>query len=369
MRAGNFIFGDDNQRIFIPNPLPPDPKLHFDAEIRSLHTEAEKSIYILAGALRSAQAFPEIINALLTAECVANHSIDGGTISLEDYFTAEASGKPESVAEISNTLSALNLGLNLLKNVGSSSHIFKSVHSELTGRQSAFSGQYRAEKINFSRQPESGINYLPPGPESIAELMAGLEKYISTDISYPALINAALIHAQFEMIHPFSSGNGKLGRILILLQLKWKKLLPVPALMISQLLYKNSPEYFGRLAALETGGDWESWIKFFLGIVRLSAEHSVRAISALSALKNRTLSSMIEKKFVSPAAIELMQLLFEQPAVTLPFLTERLRFTKQTANVTAGRFVEEKILIEKTGRMRNRVFIFQDFFSSFSESN
>lgn len=360
MRSGKFTYIGENKKVFLPNQLPPDPKLHIDSELRTLLSDAEKALLVLEGALGVSSE--EDLNPLFLFELINSLGVDDDEISFEDYFAAKACGGGDFAERADNLYLAFRLGLRLLKDVGRSSHIFKSVHSEMNksagGNDAA---DYRDSQTTFG----NGAGHFPPPPGEIPRLMNELENYIATDISYPVLINAALIHAQFEMIHPFASGNGTIGRLLFLLHLKWKGVLAVPAITISYALRLNRLEYFDKLSELEINGSWEDWIKFFLRMIAASAKHTTQVLYKKADLGRGISNLLIEKNLVSPASVELQRLLFVQPVVTIPFLTESLRFTKQTANATVTKFREENILKETTGHTRNRIFVLSGFFESF----
>lgn len=322
--------------------LPPDPKIRFDSELVALINEADKMLYLLEGAIDFLAEDHITVSNLIFVEAANSLRLDGFDAFISDSFKNLIHEKTHSQNVFEYT-KAISLGQKLLRDVGSTSHIIKSVHKELM-QSVKLPGEFK--KI---------------GTESVPLLMHDLENYVASDISYPIIINAALIHAQFEMIHPFSNGNGLVGRILFLLNLLWKKRLSKPVIQISKQLAKTRSVYFERLAELERNNNWEPWVKYFLRTVIEAARDTSSIIKKISALEQRDYQKILEKEIVSTPLLKLFELLFRTPMITLPYITEALGINKQTANVAIGKLLEENILVETTGQQRNRIFAYKDY--------
>ena len=345
-------------------PLPPNPKLRLDSESFTLINEADKSLYMLEGAVNILPPNHSLLSLLTFHESINSLRIDGYKTNFSDALRLLIQEDQSELNSVFSYVHTLSLAQKLIRDVASSSHIIKTIHKEITHNISAaefIPGEYR--KTQFVTTQNSSVRkdarYLPPPPEEIEPLMHDFENYISSDISYPLVINAALIHAQFEMIHPFETKNGLVGRILFHLHFLWKKRLSVPVLQISSLLNKKKTEYFDRLEDLEKNNAWESWIKFFLKIIIESARDTFGIIKNFSDLEQRNYQNILEKGFASTPSLNLFELIFNKPFISLPFITKELGLNKQTANVLLTKFLEEGILEETTGKQRNRIFVYK----------
>lgn len=346
------------------SPLPPNPKIRLDSEIYGLISEADKSLYLLEGAMNVLPAGHFLVSTLTTLESLKSLKIDGCNQNITDIFSRVIQEDQEDLKNILGYVRALTLAQKSLRNVSSSSHIIKSIYKELThelSEENLLSGDYRKTRILVG-QYSSGkgdAKYIPPPPGEVEPLMKDFETYIASDLSYPFVVNAALIHAQFEMIHPFETNNGLVGRILLQLHFLWKKRLSIPVLQISHVLSNRRTEYFDRLGDLEKNNSWDSWIKFFLKIIIESALHTSRIIKNISDLEFRDYQNILNKGFASTPSLKIFELIFHKPIISLPFITKELGLNKQTANVLLAKFLEENILEETTGKQRYRIFVYK----------
>jgi Fic family protein len=346
--------------------LPPEPKLRFDSDIIALLNSAENSIRQLEGAI---SLFPHdhyIIKLLAANEAIESLKIDGYPFSLLNFFDSICYEDKNSIGLINQNVSSLSLGFRLVKNVSHSSHIIKSVYKELLRPEENLSENiFRDLEINI-KQNSDGSVYIPPKPEKISQLMSDLEKYISSDISYPPLINAALVHAQFEMIHPFTSFNGLVGRILFQIHLYWKKYLLHGALQLSDSLNKNKSAYFACIEEIEKNNNWLNWIRFFLKIVSDASGYTRSLIQKILDWERVALSKISSASLASPSIIKVFSYIFNQPVITLPHITKELLLTKQTANVAVAKLKEADIIEEVTGKQRNRIYYNKNLITLFN---
>ncbi|MDQ7816539.1 MAG: Fic family protein [Melioribacteraceae bacterium] len=339
--------------------LPPEPKLRFDSETITLLNAADYSLNRLDGILTIFSENHIISSTLKLREAIESLRIDGYPFSLTDYFSLCCLDRLQELSPASNYLSASNLGLRLIKNVSRSGHIIKSIHNELTKDTSQEISKHNAYRsthnLKTNEENRRSIKYVPP-PEEIPFLMERLESYIASDVSYPLMINAALVHAQLERIHPFDSHNGLTGRILIQLHVQWKKRFVNNCLQISNVLNKRKNEYFELLEDLEKNEGWLEWIKFFLTTMITSANDTIGIIKSVFDLEQTGYKKILDNSAATPVILKLYNYVFFQPIITIPHITKSLSFTKQTANVVVSKLLELNILEEVTGKQRYRKF-------------
>ena len=343
--------------------LPPEPKIKLNSELFSLIGEADKAVYQLAGSL---SIFPEssfIIKSLNFLEAVYSNSIDDHFDKQNSPFKFVMENESEEMKIVNAYVNALSLGQKFIKNIASPAQIIKSIHKELCSKknsQEEIGGKFRNKNLpkKFSTSRFAETKYNPPSPEELLALMENLDKHISSDVSYPVLVNAALIHAQLEMIHPFEMYNGLVGRILFQLHLLWKKRLTVPAIQISKILYNRREEYFAALSELESSGSWDGWIKFFLVAVIEASSNTMLVLRNIYLLEQNDYQKLLETG-LAVSSLKLLDLLFEKPFITLPFIVKELGLNKQTANTLLSKFLEINILHETTGQRRNRIFVYK----------
>ncbi|PKL84386.1 MAG: hypothetical protein CVV24_00150 [Ignavibacteriae bacterium HGW-Ignavibacteriae-3] len=349
--------------------LPPDPKIRFDSEIFSLINEADIALYRLDGAISLLSENHSLIYILELIEAYSSYRIDGLEISPDYLFRMFLEDNADGTKKIYNYIKSLSIGQKLLRDVSNSSHIIKSIHLELykeleNNRKDV--GEFR--KTNSLIDPTNSLRskYAPPAPVEIPGLMTELQHFIASNISYPVIINAALVHAQFELIHPFAAGNGLTGRILSQLHLLWKKRLSSPILQLSNQFYKKRNEYFDHLSDLETNRNLELWIKFFLSRIIQAAGETLSIISKTINLRERDYNIILEKGISSVQAFRFLDLLSRQPIVSLSFVTKELGLNKQTSNILITKFLEINLLEEITGQQRNRLFAYKDYLHIFN---
>ena len=344
------------------SPLPPLPKLRVDSEYLGLISEIDRKLAKIDGCclLDSNGLFTELLNIREAAFSIDMDYPEKSPIEFDSYFLNLA----ESKDKIDRYNKSLLLGQKLLKDVSSVSHIIKSIHKELFEIENAGAGLFRKRQvwIRDSAKEKNNSVYIAPDDEEIIPLMNDLEVYLAMDISYPAVINAALIHAQFEMIHPFESRNGLVGRILIHLHFLWKKRLANSVLQISKALNKHKLEYFDRLEDLEKNNNWNGWIKFFLRMIDESATETLWLFNKIHQQKEKDLNLIIEKDFASTASICMLNFITRNPVFTISQITEKLGYTKQTINLLIKRFVDEKLIEEISGKKRYRTYTYKTIY-------
>jgi Fic family protein len=354
---------------FVPAPLPPDPPLVFDAELRKLLSEADQAVGRLDGV---AQLLPNpdlYVAMYVRREAVLSSQIEGTQSTLEDVLNFELGGGqvglPDDVEEVVNYVLALNHGLRRLPEIPVSRRLIRELHARLlsTGRGSRKQpGEFRTTQnwIGGDSTRIEDASFVPPPPAEMDAALDDLERFLNDGADLPVLVHAALAHAQFETIHPFLDGNGRVGRLLITLLLVHRGILDKPLLYLSYYLKQHRLEYYDRLTAVRRDGDWEGWLRFFLRGVAETATEATRLARQIVAMREEH-RSVLQTAGVSGRAFDLLDVLFAQPLVNVNVVAERLNVSFGGARKLVERFVEAGFLVETTGQQRNRRFAYQPY--------
>lgn len=335
------------------NRLPPEPKLKLDSEIFSLLNSADQSLCKFEAVLGHLGENHHITNLLMFNEAVQSYRSEGYQYTLEEFFINKCVENPSGLSEINNYLSACNLGIRLLKDVASTDHILKSIYKVLSDNQQDDIGIYRTKELSIKNGDFAGAE---SPPDQIPEFMRSLEKYISSDVSYPLLINVGLVHGYFETIKPFADNNSPSGRILIDLHLFWKRKFKSFPLQLSKIINDHKKKYYSSIEGIAQKGEWIDWLKLFLNIITDSSLLSISLAGNIAAVETAGMRKIVEGGVVSSPIIKLYNYIFIQPVIAIPHITSVLNLTKQTANIAVSRLLELKILEEITGKQRYRIF-------------
>jgi Fic family protein len=371
MRAGRFVTQLRGYKAFEPAPLPPSPPLRIEGELALLHAAASTALGRLDG-VTGILPNPDLFVAMyVRQEAVLSSQIEGTQASLTDVLKFEAGGEERvrDVAEVVNYVSAMNHGLKRLAEFPLSLRLIKEIHGVLlqgVRGQNREPGEFRRSQ-NWIGPAGCTLNdamFVPPPPEILLDVLGQLEIFLH-DESLPPLVHAGLAHAQFETIHPFLDGNGRVGRLLITFLLCKRTVLSKPLLYLSHYLKRHRAEYYDRLQAIRVSGAWEEWTQFFLrGVLEVAQEAHVTAGKILQLQKQHR-----EKLSESGAnMIRALDALFESPIVTPRYLEQRLNVTYATANNIVARMVDLGILKESTGFKRNRRFEFTPYLALFASA-
>jgi len=323
-RAGKLITQLSGYMTFIPYPLPPYPPIKYDDQLQFLLSEADHALARLDG-VSSVLPNPDPFIAMYTKkEALLSSQIEGTQASLEGVLAFEAGLKPkEDIHEIKKVINyekALNHGIDRLRknDFPMSLRLVKEIHYILLKGARGTSRKlvvFRRSQ-NWIGPPGVTINdavFIPPAPNQVGELMSNLIIFMHRTDSIPPLVKIGLIHAQFETIHPFLDGNGRIGRLLITFYLYWKGILTRPLLYLSYYLKKHRDEYYDYLMKIRLEGDWENWLKFFLqGVVEISLEAASSAKEIIG-LKEKLAKKFLTKKIGGAQAVKLLDMLFERP--------------------------------------------------------
>ncbi len=351
---------------FIPDPLPPcDPPLALDP-LREVLARAEHALSRLELAGEMVPSLDWFIYAFVRKEAVVSSQIEGTEATLDDLLTFEATPegtKPDAdVEEVCNYLDALAWARRELarpKGLPLSMRLIHGVHRRLMkGVRGASKqpGEVRRSQNWVGGTRPSNAAYVPPPPDEVPRLLGDLEHYIHADDSLPPLVRAGLIHVQFESIHPYLDGNGRVGRLLIALLLEHWRLLGAPLLYLSLHFKRRRPEYYRLLNEVRRTGDWEAWTGFFLDGVAEIAEESATTARDLYRLVASDRERVLIARGSSLTAARLLDLLPRRPVVTIPAVVKMLETTKPTATKSVALLESLGILEETTGRKRDRTY-------------
>ena len=369
-RMGVTVRQKGGYHAYIPKSLPPDPPLHFDDELHDLLSEADRALARLDGMTTVLPNVDLFVAMYVKKEALLSSQIEGTQASLQGVLEFEADMVPtddiNEVKEVINYIRAMDEGLARTNRDLFSVQILQEIHSILL--KGTRGGKKEPGKIrtvqNWIGPVGSNLHsatYVPPPPEKVPELLADLESFIVTDDRIPPLIKIGLVHAQFETIHPFIDGNGRMGRLFITFYLCQKGILARPLLYLSIYLKQHREEYYSLLQEIRFEGDWESWLKFFLrGIIEVSNEALTNAREIIT-LKERLVDTLIKNNAGGLNAVRLLDLLFKKPVVTVADISSALGISHQPAYDLVNQFEKLEILKEITGKKRYKKYLFVDY--------
>jgi Fic family protein len=359
---------------FVPNSLPPEPALQWDDSLYDSSQRASVALGRLAGVtglLPDSQLF---LYSYVRKEAVLSSQIEGTQSSLSELLLFEndaVAGVPmDDVVEVSNYVAAMEHGLKRLREgFPLSLRLLREVHGVLLakGRGSEKQpGEFRTTQNWIGGSRPGNALYVPPPPDQVVECMGALESFLHNK-SVPTLVRAGLAHAQFETIHPFLDGNGRIGRLLITLLLCHDGVLAQPLLYLSLYLKRNRTAYYDLLQRVRTHGEWETWLDFFLRGVEETANQAAETAGRLIQLFQRDRDRLHAEGRKGLSALKLHEILQKNPVINVPKLVGKFGFSAPTANSSLRLLVELDLVREITGQRRNRVFSYQEYLRILSE--
>jgi Fic family protein len=361
----------------MPAPLPPAPAIEIDDEMQALLSQADRALGRLDGSIQTLPDSDLFVLMYVRKEAVLSSQIEGTQSSLHDLLRAEAQlfdpDSPKDVEEVSNYVAALNHGLSRLKDLPVSTRLIREIHERLlqgVRGASMLPGEVRQTQnwIGPAGSTLGNASFVPPPPHDVSRLLSELETFIHARDTMPALVRIGLTHAQFETIHPFLDGNGRVGRLLITFLLCEQDILQSPVLYLSHYLKANRSEYYELLQRTRDHGDWESWLKFFLrGVRDVSREATITARAIVDLREQDRRRIVAELGRVAGNALKIHESLFPYPIVTVNTEAKALGISFTAANRLIDRMVEIDILKEITGHARNRVFSYASYIDLFSD--
>ena len=375
-RAGQFITQPEGYVAFIPNPLPPDPPLVLDAALLGLLESAVAELGRLDGIAKVIPDPDFFVGMYVRREAVLSSQIEGTQSTLEDLLERELetdqSDPVSDVLDLVNYVRAMNYGLERIQTLPLSLRLIREIHRELLrdGRGSkATPGEFRRAQnwIGPKGATLKQATFVPPPAHAMKDALHSFEKFLHDDDRYPTLIEVGLAHAQFETIHPFLDGNGRVGRLLNTLLLVHRGMLGRPLLYLSYYFKLHRTEYYDRLMAVRLKGDWEGWIQFFLRGVVQTAQEASETAGKLFELREEHRSIVLDNG-LGQNGLMLLSNLFQRPLVNINLVASLLGSTFPTASRLVSGFEELGLLREITGQKRSRVFRYEPYVALFEDA-
>jgi Fic family protein len=375
VRAGRMIRQPEGYRAFVPASLPPDPPLAFDAQLATVLARAGTALGRFDG-VAATLPNPDLFVAMyVRREAVLSSQIEGTQSTLDDVLAFEIDPNrpslPGDTREVVNYINAMHHGLGRLDSLPLSLRLLREIHERLmTGTRGANKspGRFRESQNWIGSDRLAEATFVPPPPADMRNALANLERFLHDSGGLDALIVCALAHAQFETIHPFLDGNGRVGRLLITFLLCHEKVLQRPVLYLSHYLKQHRASYYDRLMAIRFAGDWEGWLRFFLtGVAEVAreAERTARQIVQL----REDIRQRAQDARMSASSFRLLDQLFERPVINVTAAAEELEISYVRANVLIRELCDLGVLSEITGGSRNRIFRFAPYLDLFADVN
>ena len=358
------IAGSEEVRAFVPAPLPPVPALELIGGVRNSLDQGLLALGRLDGAAGTLPDAHLLLYTYVRKEAVLSSQIEGTQSTLDDLLAhelGEAPGVPiGDVAEVSRYVEAMTHGLQRLRDgFPLSNRLLREMHEILlaTGRGAQKTpGEFRQSQNWIGGTRPGNAAFVPPPPQEVQHCMGELEKFLHSDT--PALVKAALAHLQFETIHPFLDGNGRIGRLLITLLLCHEGVLREPLLYSSLYFKQNRQRYYDELNGARESGDFERWLDFFATAIRVSAEQATTTGLRISAVFREDRNRVREMGRQAPTILLVQEALQAKPLATIATLTQSTGFTTPTVTQALGELQKLGIVRETTGRARGRIFAY-----------
>jgi len=365
-------------RAFIPRPLPPmRPKLNLEQDLGIQLRTAENAITELNLASQMVPSLAWFVYVFVRKEAVVSSQIEGTQASLGDLLSAEAqvpvAAAADHVEEICNYLDALEYAraeLDRPDGLPLSVRLLNGAHERLMDGvrgQGKLPGQLRRSQNLIGGTRPGNARYVPPPPGRVTELLGDLEAWLNSGDPLPPLVRAGLAHVQFETIHPYLDGNGRIGRLLIALCLQDWQILAEPVLYLSLFFKRHQREYYARLDAVRTEGDWEGWLAYFLEGVEVIARESVGMIQVLFDLVARDRTRYLDSRQATVTGSRLFEFLPERPVITVKSAATLCDTTRPTASKAIDSLCAVGILEETSGRQRDRVYRYRRYMDLLGE--
>lgn len=384
--AGTYVVNDRKGSIryesFRPTDLPIEPPVEITGDLMQNLINANKAFDKLRTAISFVADSEAFLYMLLCREAMLSSAIDGKTCDLEDFFDPEIFNAADkgreyhfdwNVIEVMKSINALYFAVENHSKLPLGGRFFRQIHKVWVESAkslirnddagSSIAGEYRRSQVWIG---EKGCTikdavYIPPNPEDVKECMYSFEKYINSESDYDPIVNAALLHYQFETIHPFNSGNGVIGRIMTLLYLMEQGVISGTSACISLFLGTEKEEYFNRLQMVHDTGDYDQWIIFFIKALEKAAEDSISLIKDLSLLngENRSMLPINHHKKDSTKAV--YDYLLVHPIIDIGQTAKSLKMSWNTASSAIKRLESYGVLKERTSALRNRVYAYEDY--------
>jgi Fic family protein len=375
-RAGTYRRQPQGYRAFIPAPLPPDPPVRIEGRLQALLSRADLALGRLAGSIETLPHSDLFVLMYVRKEAVLSSQIEGTQSSLQDLLAAEARvfdpRQPHDVAEVLNYVAAMNHGLARLATLPVSVRLIREIHAKLLeGMRGSHltPGELRTSQ-NWIGPAGCTLNeatFVPPPHPELPDALGALERFLHAEDALPLLLRIGLAHAQFETIHPFLDGNGRVGRLLITFLLCQKQVLDKPVLYLSHYFKRHRQSYYEHLQAIRDDGAFEEWLEFFLtGVLEVSLEASATARRILALREQHRDLIAANLGGAAGNGHRTLEYLFAHPIVSVNEIRELIGTTYPAANDLVRRLVKGGILFEVTGQLRNRRFRYDPYVQLFA---
>lgn len=361
------LSGELKYLSFVPSPLPPNPPLQLDEAILHLLARAHRSLGILEGLSRQIPSIELFVSMYVRKEALLSSQIEGTQATLDDILDPNLEGNTnQNIADVLNYIKASRYAMTRMKELPVCNRLLQETHAvlmqDVRGGEK-YPGEFRKSQnwIGPAGSALKNARYVPPAPEDMVEAMSDLEKFINHEDDLDPLIKNALIHYQFETIHPFLDGNGRIGRLMIVLYLVDRKLLSREILYLSYYLKRNRIEYYDRLTEVRAKGNYEQWVKFFLLATEESAQDAITTIEKLSQLHEHNKILVIQSGRLAGTMLKVFQYLEASPIIDIKKTSTALGSSYNAIAHAVNGLVNLGILVQTTNSRRNRLFAYEDY--------
>lgn len=372
-RAGRYVRQPAGYDAYIPARLPPEPPIAFDSDLVNLLSRADQAIGRLDGEIRNLPNPGLFVAMYVRREAVLSSQIEGTQSTLDDLLVVELKPRvtdlSHDLSELVNYVHAMNHGLARLTDLPLSLRLIREIHAQLLSDVRGADRQPGEFRRNQNFIAPAGVRrieeatFVPPPVDEMKRALDDFEKFLHRR-EVPPLIHVGTAHAQFETIHPFMDGNGRVGRLLITLMLVHHGVLHQPLLYLSLYLKRNRTEYYDLLMAIREDGDWEGWLRFFLRGVAETAEEATLTARSIVELREAQRSQLMTEQ-LPPNALRLLDFAYLRPIMNVSLAADELDVTFATANKLVESFERLGLLHEVTGRRRDRIFRFSPYLALF----
>lgn len=377
-RAGRYINQPTGYRAFIPAPLPPDPAVELAGPLPGLLSFADRALGRLDGSVLTLPNPDLFVFMYVRKEAVLSSQIEGTQSSLQDLLAAEAQlfdqDLPRDVDEVINYVRAMNHGLARLPELPVSVRLIREIHAELMrgvrgGRLQPGDLRTSQNWIGPAGSALDTATFVPPPPHAVPEALGNLETFLHSEDDLPPLVKIALAHVQFETIHPFLDGNGRVGRLLITFLLTERGVLHKPVLYLSHYFKRHRQSYYDHLQSVRDRGAWEEWVAFFLrGVIEVAAEATDTARRILQLREQNRTAITVQLGRAAGNGHRVLESLFDRPIVSVNDVRQMTGTSFAAANNLVSRLVHLGVLSEMTGYARNRRFRYAPYIALFSDT-
>lgn len=369
-RSGELVTnlsGEATYQSFKPSPLPPNPELNINSDIVKKLVEANRDLVRLDTAAKLIPNVELFISMYVRKEALISSQIEGTQCTLDDVLDPEVDENTNlDVGDVINYVRACTYAIGRLDKLPLCNRLLREIHQELLAGvrgQEKNPGEFRRSQnwIGAANCTLKEARYIPPNVEDMNVALTDLERYMNEGDDYDPLIRIALIHYQFETIHPFLDGNGRVGRLMILLYLMEQGYISKPIIYISYFLKKNQIEYYDRISEVRRSGNYEQWVGFFLEAVSAAAKDSLATVEKLSALHEGNIERLPVTARKNDNVRRVFDYIEQYPIIDIKRMASDLEVSYNTVSAAVRKLVQAGILKETTNASRNRVFSYEEY--------